>query len=163
MKLLNHKLQTLQYALDHVAKTIDSNNSPFEMISQAPWFIRLLSRGQYCVYKNTIYVPMFHLELVRSQHEADRTLATSKVLPCIMLLHDNKTVSFVTFMQYLYNINYQLHYFLYEFLFLKATESRFIQTVFMGFLITRRKWFRKASPEMVQQQLCVILENNKTT
>lgn len=160
MSHLNKKIQTVPYVINHINTTITSEQSPFEMITEAPWFVRLISKGQYCVYKETVYVPSFHLELVKSAHEEDRTLATSKVLPCIMLLHDFKSVSLFRMIKFLYTLKYQLHYFLYEFLFLKAADSRFYELVTMGFLTSRKQYLTKVPPEIIEAQLREILETN---
>ncbi len=163
MRLINKKLQTIPYVVSHLLEITKENNSPFELLSQAPWYIRLLSRGQYCMYKNTVYVPSFHLELVKSPHEEDRTLATAKLLPCVMFLHDTGSVSLFKMLNFLYNLNYQLHYFLYEFLFLKAADSKFYSVIVMGFIASRRQFFKRISPEIIEKSLRNILtENSKT-
>jgi hypothetical protein len=162
MQYLNKKLQNIPYVVHHLTDEISSDKSPFELLNEAPWFVRLLSCGQYCVYKKTIYVPMFHLELVKSLNFDDRTLATAKLLPLIMMLHDYESVSLFTMMQLLYSLKYQLHYFLYQFLFLKAAENRFYETVTTGFLTTRKHWFKKLSPDVVEEYLKTILITNPT-
>ena len=113
MRYLSKKLYDLPYVVSVVKDITKEGNSHFEMLSQAPWFVRLLSKGQYCAYGKIIYVPSFHLELSMSKCDDDRSLATAKILPCVMLLHDYKNISFVTFLSFLYLLKYQLHYFLY--------------------------------------------------
>lgn len=160
MLKLNKKLQTVPYVVKHLLEITKEDKAPFAMLFEAPWYIRLLSKGQYCVYKDVIYVPNFHLELVKSPYEEDRTLATSKLLPCVMLLHDYNNISLFRMLCLLYNLNYQLHYFLYEFLFLKASNSKFYTTITMGFLASRKSWFKKLKPIDVERLLRNILEEN---
>lgn len=165
MNILPYKLQKLSYVVEHT-KTVQKV-SPFEMISEAPLWLRLLSRGRYCAYKNNIYVPSFHLELVSSKHDADRTLATAKLLPWLMLLHDapNNKVCFILAIASLLSVKYQMHYFLYEFLFLKATKHPFYDVVSIGFMTTRRKWFglKSVSFEEVEAFMQATFDANKPT
>ena len=149
--------------LEYITSISKDTESPFEMLSQAPWYVRLLSGGNYCAYKKSIYVPDFHLSLVSSSHIEDRTLATSKLLPVAMLLHDYQYVSLYRMLMFLYNVNYQMHYFLYGFLFLKATESQFFELVTMGFMASRKFLFRKIPIEVIELRLRNILENNAPT
>ena len=162
MKYLQNKVHHMTYVLEHTKEITKEGQSPFEMLSQAPWYVRLAAQGQYCVYKDVIYVPSFHLELTMSQNETDRNLATAKLLPCIMFLHDNKHVSFWLMLKFLYALKYQLHYFLYEFLFLKATKSIFYATITMGFMISRKRMFKVLTPDEVEEHLRNILHNSKT-
>lgn len=163
MTLLPYKIQTVSYVIAHVSKTINGEQSPFEMLSEAPAWLRLLSMGRYCAYKGVVYVPSFHLELVASEHETDKTLATAKLLPWIMLLHDKGNVSAITAIKSLYSLKYQLHYFLYEFLFLKATSHKFFEVISVGFMTTRTKWFgmKKLPYEEVLSRMEAILINSK--
>ena len=158
MKYINQKIQTIPYVVDYIKQTTEPDKSPFELLSQAPWYIRLISRGNYCVYKDVIYVPSFHLELIKSEYIEDRTLATAKLLPSLMLLHDYKNISLLKMLQGLYSLKYQLHYFLYEFLFLKATQNKFYELVVMGFLTSRYNGIFKLKPEIVEKHLRTILE-----
>lgn len=163
MNILPHKLHKLSYVVEHT-KTVQEA-SPFEMISEAPLWLRLLSRGRYCAYKNNIYVPAFHLELVSSKHDADRTLATAKLLPWLMLLHDapgNKVGLWLSIMS-LVSVRYQIHYFLYEFLFLKATKHPFYDVISVGFMTTRATWFglMHVSFERVEAFMQATFEANK--
>lgn len=141
MDSLPFEIQPLAYVLKHVSISINEDHSPFEMISSAPWWLRLLSRGSYCVYKQVIYVPSFHLELVSSEHNQDRTLATAKLLPLIMFLHDKKSASLSDSLNMLFSAAYQTHYFAYEFMFLKYSQHKFTDLISVGFMTTRRKWF----------------------
>lgn len=165
MRILPYKLQTMSYVINHVSKTIHGDESPFEMISEAPLWLRLLSRGRYCAYGSTIYVPAFHLELVSSQYDADRTLATAKLLPWVMLLHDapGGKIPFLLTLTSLFSVSYQIHYFLYEFLFLKATNHKFYDVISVGFMTTRRSWLgiKKLAYESVQSHMQAILEKSK--
>lgn len=137
MRLLNHKLYPINFALN-IAKEVSNNTDiTFASILDAPKIIKLLSFGRYCAYKNVIYVPTFHFSLVSSKHDEDRTIATAKLLPWIMLLHDVKRVSFFTFLKSLYSLKYQIHYFLYEFGFLLALNHKFLETIAVGFMTTR--------------------------
>ena len=160
MRYLSKKLYDLPYVVSVVKDITKEGNSPFEMLSQAPWFVRLLSKGQYCAYGKIIYVPSFHLELSMSKCDDDRSLATAKILPCVMLLHDYKNISFVTFLSFLYLLKYQLHYFLYEFLFLKATKHVFYATITLGFMSSRKHYGKALHTDTVEEYLRHILMSN---
>ena len=89
MKLLFNKLQCISYVLTYLNTILTEESISFELISEAPKWLRLISRGNYCAYKNIIYVPSVHLELVSSPSDIDKTVATAKLLPWVMALHDN--------------------------------------------------------------------------
>ena len=163
MKLLSNKLQHISYVLKYLNTVLTDESVSFELISEAPKWLRIISRGNYCAYKNIVYVPSFHLELVSSESDVERTLATSKVLPWIMLLHDNNgTVSKWKTLQGLLSLSYQIHYGMYEFLFLKATNNKFYELVTVGFM-TSRKIFNmfKIPYKAIEIQMAAILEKNK--
>jgi hypothetical protein len=141
MKLINKKLYALEYALKYTSNTVTGEAEDildFKMLSEAPWFIRLLSRGNYCAYGTTIYVPSLHLELIKSKHDEDRGLATAKILPYVMAIHDNDSISFTKFLELMFSTRYQAHYFIYEFLFLKMVNHQFKEVILTGFLTSRR-------------------------
>jgi hypothetical protein len=144
MRLINKKLYPLAYVLKYTNDAVIANDSAtvdFKLISDAPWFIRLLSRGTYCAYGTTVYVPSLHLELVKSKYDEDKELGTAKVLPYVMAIHDNDKISFLKFLSLLFNTRYQAHYFIYEFLFLKMVNHQFKEPIFIGFLTSRRNIF----------------------
>ena len=153
MQILDKRLYPLEYALNFVKSTVDQPDGyDFKILADAPMWIRLLSRGTYCAYGTTIYVPSMHLELMKSDHVEDRSLATSKVLPLIMLLHDHDKVNLALFLKMLLNVRYQAHYFIYEFLFLKFVEHKFKDVVSAGFITTRHSLYlrRKLTWEAVE-------------
>ena len=163
MRLLPYKIKPLPYVLEHIKETIHDEVSPFEMISEAPAWLRLLSRGRYCAYKDVIYVPSFHLELVSSKFDEDRTLATAKLVPWVMLLHDVKKLSVFGAIKALVSLKYQVHYFIYEFLFLKATNHKFFDTISLGFMTTRKKWYSKKHLAIseIESYMQLVLDNSK--
>lgn len=164
MKLLNNKLQCISYVLKYLNTVLTNETISFELISEAPKWLRLISRGNYCAYKNTVYVPNFHLELVSSPSDVDRTLATSKLLPWVMLLHDNNTnISKLKALQGLLSLSYQIHYGMYEFLFLKATNNEFYELVTVGFMTSRKMFsiFKTLPYKAIELWMSAILEKNK--
>ena len=165
MRLINKKLYALEYALNYTSTTVTGEATDildFKMLSEAPWFIRLLSRGSYCAFGTTVYVPSMHLELMKSKHDEDKGLATAKVLPYIMAIHDNTSISFSKFLALMFNTRYQAHYFIYEFLFLKLMDHRFKETIFTGFLTSRRNIFGfKRSFEEVEDYIQSIFKEYK--
>ena len=164
MKLIDKKFQTVSYTLAYLTDVLAKTSISFELLSEAPLWLRLLSRGQYCAYNKTIYVPTTHLELVASEHDTDKTVATGKTLPWVMLIHDNQRISFIKLLQMLYSISYQTHYTLYEILFLKATHNKFYELISLGFMTSRKSIFSfKAMPyTKIQDHLATILTNNKS-
>lgn len=155
--MLKKKLINIADAVQHLRSVIDTQEVTFALISDAPAWLRLLSRGTYCAYGTTVYAPEFHLSLVSSKSDVDRTLATAKILPHVMLIKDFKTVSALTFLKSRFLNSYIFHYFLYEFLFLKVTEHKMIDTITIGFIVSRRNWYgKKLSFDEVQNELVKI-------
>lgn len=163
MKLLKNKLQTISYVLKYLDTVLTNESVSFELLSEAPKWLRVVSRGNYCAYRNVIYVPSFHLELVSSESDIERTLATSKLLPFIMLLHDNnENISKLKALQSLLSLSYRIHYGMYEFLFLKATDNKFYELVTVGFM-TSRKLFNvfKVPYKTIETWMSAVLDKNK--
>ena len=160
MKFVKKQVQSIPYVINYLTSSLEKETYSFEILNEAPWYVRLLSLGRYCAYKKTIYVPIFHLQLVKSEHQDDRNLATAQILPWLMLLHDHESVSLFKLMQSLYSLKYQLHYFLYTFLFLKAIESRFYEMITTGFIVSRRKGLKRVSPQLIETYLTSILDTN---
>ncbi len=166
MRLLEHKLQTVPTVVTYLNNLVTKEAISFEMISEAPLWLRLISRGQYCGYKKSIYVPPFHLEMIASKHDTDKTLATAKMLPWVMCFHDsNENISAWKAFKMLFSVRHQIHYTLYELLFLKATNNKFYELVTVGFMTTRKSlWsIRKMPYEKVEHFVTSILEANKPT
>lgn len=161
MRLLNKKLHHLSTVLKY-ASSFPGEGYDIMLLSDAPFFVKLLSRGTYCAYNTTVYVPStIHLELVQSKHEEDRTLATAKLLPFIMLFYDNTKVSFWLFLAMVFTTRYQVHYFIYEFLFLKYTEHPFKEIILVGFLTSRRNLLGfKLCFDTVQARIKSIFDAN---
>ena len=158
MRLLNKQLHTLSSAIDILKDSVKNKTIEFALISDAPFYIRLFSRGEYCAYKNVIYTPELHLSLVCSKHEEDRSLSTAKLLPFIMLINDYKSISFFRFLCFKYSNKYKLHYFLYEFFFLKFISHPLYEPISIGFMTSRRSWIgKKLSYEFVENRLNSIL------
>lgn len=159
MKLLNKKLYSLDYVIRYISSTVGKPDGyEIRFISDAPLLIRFLSRGGYCTYNKTIYVPSMHLQLMGSKHDEDKNLATAKLIPSIMLLHDNDSISFSVFLKMLFLPRYQIHYFIYEFLFLKYTEHEFTKLILDGFLTSRHTWYGKDIPfDTVEETIRAIL------
>lgn len=164
MKLLTHKLQTVPYTVSYLNSLVNKETISFEMLSEAPLWLRLLSRGGYCGYKKSIYVPNVHLEMIKSEHDTDKTLATAKLLPWVMCFHDNKeNISFSQTFKLLFSTRHQIHYTLYELLFLKATSNKFYELITVGFMTSRRKGLKKMPYDAVQEHMALILSSNKPT
>lgn len=162
MKLLPNKLHSLSYVIDYVRTSLNEDNGyEIQLLSEAPLLVRLLSRGTYCAFGRTVYVPNLHLELVKSKHEEDNNLATSKLLPFIMLIHDNKSIGISLFLHMLFNVRYQAHYFIYEFLLLKYIEHPFKEVIFVGFL-TSRGWPKHYSFEKIEAYIQAIFASNSS-
>lgn len=139
MKLLKHRLQTLQEAVRYVSYGLESEAYSMELVSEAPRWLRMASRSSYCAYKNVVYVPSVHLQWVSSEATCDRNLATAKLLPWIMCIYDNnEDVTMLTALKHLFNIRYQTHYFLYELQMLRASSHPWEDAIAMGFLVTRK-------------------------
>ena len=164
MKLLFNKLQCISYVLTYLNTILTEESISFELISEAPKWLRLISRGNYCAYKNIIYVPSVHLELVSSPSDIDKTVATAKLLPWVMALHDNNiNISKWKALQLLFSLPYQIHYNLYQFLFLKATNNQFYELITVGFMTTCRHFiiFKKIPYKQIEDWISAILEKNR--
>jgi hypothetical protein len=159
--MLTSKIYNIRDAIEYTTIGLQQEKYNIELSLDAPKWLRICSTGGYCAYKNTIYVPAVHLQLVSSKFEEDRSLGTAKLMPWIMLIKDNnENVSFLTAIKSLFNLKYQLHYFIYEFLFLSAINHPFKDTIGLGFMISRRRFFIKLSLPTVQKKIEKMLQAN---
>lgn len=135
-----HTLQPLKVALDFLIAITkpDASEYSIAVIKDAPKWLKLLAGNNYCVYGKTIYVPLDHLDLVASANELDKSIATGKLLPLLMILHDYKVVNLKTLWKFLHNSDFQIHYFMYEFFFFKAYQHPLFETISLGFMSTRK-------------------------
>lgn len=159
---LQNKIRSLQQAIEYTTLGLKEDKYSIELISEAPKWLQIVSRGSYCAYKNTVYVPLLHLQLVASKFEEDRTLGTAKILPWIMLIQDKtEHVSVYTSIKSLLFLSYQLHYFIYEFLFLSATNHPFKEAIGLGFMASRKRIGIRIPVKTIKKYLEDILKTNQ--
>lgn len=152
------KLTNISDCVNRVNAAISDGSINFCFINEAPKLVKLISRGGYCAYKNTVYVPVKHLELASSARAKDRSLATAKVLPWVMAIDDGRTNSILDVAKLLYSNSDRCFYFLYEYLFLKAVSNDFSDLVYGGFVNSRRHWWGlRVKPEKVVEMLRSVL------
>jgi len=127
-------------------------------ISEAPWWIRLLSKRSYFLYNDIIYVPDDHMTLSKSKSLVDNTLATAKLLPWIMMRY-NKQDSLLDVMITKLTDRY-IYYFAYEYMFLLYSENPLTKVVLNGFLLSRTDYMgRVIPPSDTLLKLTILLEN----
>ncbi len=152
----------LESLSDDVQTTLKTCNITFKELSDAPWFVKLLSNiytEPYIAYKTIIYVPNQHVSLAKSLNPTDRICATSKILPWVFAIKNNTTLSLKTLINIITSLNTRSYYFMYEFSLLKAHDIKDISDlVAIGFLSTRKNIFgRRINPDTVFDTLKYIL------
>lgn len=143
---MENNLLPLDKCIEIINTVIENKEVNFVFLEDAPKLVKLLSSGEYCAYKNTVYVPSIHLNLSTSSNESDRTVATAKLLPWIMAIKDGRTNSLYQMTKLIKNYKLRSFYFMYEYLFLVASESPYADVVFGGFVSTRKNWFGRRYP-----------------
>lgn len=138
---LQFQLKDLGYVTSYIKEAVAKEWISIASLSDAPLWLRIMSRGDYCAYKNTVYVPSHHYSLVSSKSVTDRNLSTAKLCKWFMAIHDYKNISFPILTKLLYNNKYTIHYFLYEFFFLSGSEHPYKDLITLGFLSSRRTWY----------------------
>jgi hypothetical protein len=143
---MGNKLLPLDKCIEIVNAAIENKEINFVFLEDAPKLVKLLSSGEYCAYKNTVYVPSIHLKLSTSANESDRAVATAKLLPWIMAIKDGKTSSLYQMRKLLTDYKLRSFYFMYEYVFLVASENPYADTIFGGFVCSRKGWLGKRYP-----------------
>lgn len=160
-----NKIYSLQEVLTITNQLIEKEAVSFDSVSSAPKWLRLLSRGGYCIYKSTIYVPDIHYALVSSESQHDRNLATAKLLPYIMLLWSNASlrVSFLNCLAYFFSYKKQSKYFIYEFFYLKGCDHPHTTLISASFLNTRKIFGKLISSTKVEDYMLSLLRSKNPT
>lgn len=109
-------------------------------LSDAPLWIRIIARDNYCAYKNTVYVPQFHLFLIQSESKDDSSVAMSKLLPWVMIVSDGKVNTPINFFKSLYQLKIRCFYWLYEYFYLMAADNKYSGLIRLGFMTTRKRF-----------------------
>ena len=160
MKLLKNKITTLGKAIEYVTLGLRDEKYSINLLSDAPFWLRLLSRGQYCSYRNTVYAPSFHLELVSAKSDETRSIATAKLLPHIMMIRDcNGNVSKLSSLLHLFNIRYQIHYFIYELMMLRSIKHPLEEPISLGFITSRKRFGIRLNERIVYKFINATLAN----
>jgi hypothetical protein len=156
---MENKLESLEQCIDYVNLALKDNLIQFVCLDDAPTLVKFFSSGEYCAYKNTIYVPSFHLKLSTSTNESDRTVATAKLLPWIMAVKDNKVASYISMRKMITNYKLRAFYFLYEYMFLLKSEHPHAATIFGGFVCSRKTWCGKLlDPDIVTDYMQEVID-----
>lgn len=160
---MQNKLVPVPECVSYVNEVVRNEAVSFCFVSDAPFLVRLLSRGDYSAYKNVVYVPRIHFDLATSANEYDRTIATAKLLPWIMAIKDRETRSLAGLFSLMNNVRKRSFYFLYEYGFLKFAGIPYADQVYAGFISTRRKWLglRRVDPADVVTILNTYLADMK--
>jgi hypothetical protein len=148
------KLIPLPEVLVYVKHTVGHGLIQLHSLHDAPHWLQLLARGSYIAHGNIVYVPDTHFGLVSSPYEADRDLATAKLLPYFMKIHDKQTTTKLKTTVVTISLAFQIFYFLYEYFYLEYCSHPKKDLIVGGFSISRRKWlFFKAPDEEILQKL----------
>ena len=154
-----NKIYSLQEVLAITNQLIEKEAVSFDAVSSAPKWLRLLSKGGYCIYKSTVYVPDIHYALVSSESQHDRNLATAKLLPYIMFLWSKASlkVSFFNCLSYFLSYKKQSRYFIYEFFYLKGCDHPHTTLISASFLNTRKFFGRLVPSAKVEDYMLSLL------
>lgn len=127
-------------AMAKLTESIKTGTIVVTKVSDAPFWLRLLSRNGYCAYKNTVFVPEFHMYLVQSTSKDDTSVAMSKLLPWVMLASDGMVENFSGVFNSLYQLKTRCFYWLYEYFYLLASENKYTGLIRLGFMTTRKRF-----------------------
>lgn len=136
----------------------------FRALEEAPKLLQLFSSlycEPYIAYKDTIYVPLGHVEAAQSKEPNQRIIATSKLLPWVYAIKNGSVSSYFTFIRSMVNASIRSYYFLFEFSLLKAHEipRETADLVAVGFISTRRNLFGfKRNPDKLLKILKTLLQ-----
>ena len=154
----NNNLVTIPECVKYVDDVVTSQAVKFAFLSDAPFLVKVISNNGYCACKDTVYVPQDHFTLASSKNTQDRTVATAKLLPWIMALKDGHLTSVWNTWKFLRNYRLLAKYFIYEYAFLKTSESPYSELILAGFVSTRKTFFgRRLPPETVLQHIKTFL------
>lgn len=127
-------------AMSNMQKHVKDGSIKIESLSDAPRWLRLLSRDNYCAYKNTVYVPQFHLFLIQSESKDDSSVAMSKLISWVMIVYDKKVNTPLQVFKSLYQLKTRCFYWLYEYFYLMAAENKYTGLIRLGFMTTRKRF-----------------------
>ena len=127
-------------AMSALTHSVKSGEIKIQKLSEAPMWLRYLSRNTYCAYKDTVYIPEFHLFLIESESKDDSSVAMSKLLPWVMMVKDGKVQTFTGVYNSLYQLKTKCFYWLYEYFYLMSSENRFTGIIRLGFMTTRKRF-----------------------
>lgn len=139
-------LRDVLFVSSFIKESILKSSISLAPVNEAPLWLRLLARGDYCAFGRTIYVPSHHYALVSSEAPSDRNMATAKLCKWFMSIHDFEDISKLTAIKLLCFNKHILHYFLYEFFFLKGCDHPQKDLVVLGFLSSRKNWYGRRIP-----------------
>ena len=159
---MESNLVAIPECINYVNTVVDTGKIKFSFLSDAPLLIKIISNGGYCACGDTVYVPQEHFQLVTSKNEADRTIATAKLLPWIMAIKDGRLTSVWKTWLFLKNYKSLARYFMYEYGFLKFAKNPYCEIILGGFVTSRTTFFgRKLPPEDIIQYLNTYLTKVK--
>lgn len=154
-------------ALDNIGEDVDqlikNNKLQFRALIQAPKLLKLISEvfcEPYIAYKDTIYVPLGHIEAAQSKEPGQRIIATSKLLPWAFAIKNGSLSSWWSLLYTITNSTIRNYYFLYEFSLLKAHElpADTSELVAIGFVSTRRNIFLfKKNPDKLLRNMKTLI------
>ena len=153
-QMLKNKIIPLQEAISHVDSLISNESVELVTVSSAPLWLKLLYGNNYFAYGHRVYVPLDHLRLVGSDRNELRTVATSNLLPVLLMLKDYGYISIWLALSYRLGWRLRTHYFIYKYLFLRASDSPYLDSIYGGFLITTKVLLcKRIVPEAVSDYL----------
>jgi hypothetical protein len=138
-----------------VTKLLEENKVQFKSIEEAPRIIKKLSifcNDLYISYKDTVYVPVGHVDVAQSKDAKDRVIATSKLIPWVYAVKNGSVSTIPNLLNTLFSTQVRSYYFLYEYALLKSHDLPEIpELVATGFISTRRNFlgFRKNSDKVL--------------
>jgi hypothetical protein len=150
---------------DEVDTLLRDGKIKFKALEEAPKLLQLFSSiycEPYIGFKDTIYVPIGHIEAAQSKEPNQRIIATSKLLPWVYAIKNGSVSSYLNFLRSMINASIRSYYFLFEFSLLKAHEipTETADLVAVGFISTRRNMLGfKRNPDKLLKILKSLLQS----
>ena len=158
--------------LEGIAEEVDNlliNKAfDFKMMAEAPILIKVFSKffnEDYIAYKTTIYAHHGHISLAKSQNESDRIIATSKILPWVYIIKNNRCSNILTLLHTLSNTMIRSYYFLYEYAILQShtIDKDVSELIAMGFVSSRKNIVgMRKNPDKLLETIRTLLQTKIT-
>jgi len=110
----------------------------FKTVEEAPWFLKQLSKTfnePYFAYKKTIYVPVDHIILAKSENNDNKFIANAKLIPWVYAINNGSVSSLLSTSIVLLNEDIRIYYYIFEIILINSYNpviSKIINTKFFN-------------------------------